>query len=109
MIGFILIDPSGATGHKKLLKEPQEDAMGAPAIIIITHSAIRATDLVRSLKEFDKAAKIAKLFAKHLKVEDQARFLAERRIHFAVGTPHRIKELIDLGKTYTLRPYFLTN
>jgi protein CMS1 len=81
-----------------LLKEPPEDAVGAPAIIIITHSAIRATDLVRALKEFDKTAKIAKLFAKHLKVEEQARFLAERRIHFAVGTPHRIKELMDLGR-----------
>ncbi|KAI8578804.1 hypothetical protein K450DRAFT_245602 [Umbelopsis ramanniana AG] len=87
----------GAAGHKKLLKEPPVEAMAAPAIIIITHSAIRATDLVRGLKEFDKAAKIAKLFAKHLKVEDQARFLAESRLHFAVGTPHRVKELIELG------------
>ncbi|KAG2177882.1 hypothetical protein INT43_003129 [Umbelopsis isabellina] len=86
----------GASGHKKLAKAPPAEALGAPAIVIITHSAIRATDLVRGLKEFDKAAKIAKLFAKHLKVEDQARFLGERPIHFAVGTPHRIKELIDL-------------
>ncbi|KAH8547569.1 U3-containing 90S pre-ribosomal complex subunit-domain containing protein [Umbelopsis sp. PMI_123] len=87
----------GAAGHKKLLKEPPAEAVAAPAIIIITHSAIRATDLVRGLKEFDKAAKVAKLFAKHLKVEEQARFLAESRLHFAVGTPHRVKELIDLG------------
>jgi protein CMS1 len=87
----------GASGHKKLLKEPPAEALRAPAIVIVTHSAIRATDLVRGLKEFDKAAKIGKLFAKHLKVEDQARFLGERPIHIAVGTPHRIKELIDLG------------
>lgn len=94
---LVLMLETGAAGHKKLLKEPPVEATAAPAIIIITHSAIRATDLVRGLKEFDKAAKIAKLFAKHLKVEDQARFLAETKLHFAVGTPHRVKELIDLG------------
>ena len=40
---------------------------------------------------------VAKLFAKHMKLEEQASFLASKRFLFAVGTPNRILKLLEMG------------
>ncbi|KAF7729860.1 cms1 ribosomal small subunit [Apophysomyces ossiformis] len=85
----------GVATHKKLAKAPTE--LARPVALVITHSAVRAVDLVRALKEFNQTAKIAKLFAKHMKVEEQIYFLEKQPIHLGVGTPNRIKALIEQG------------
>lgn len=38
---------------------------------------------------------VAKLFAKHMKLEEQAAFLAGKKFLFAAGTPNRILKLLD--------------
>ncbi|KAG1146374.1 hypothetical protein G6F37_000601 [Rhizopus arrhizus] len=83
----------GVAGHKKLLKKPE--ALASPVALVVTHSAIRAVDLVRALKEFSKTAKIAKLFAKHFKIEEQVNFLEREPIHIGVCTPNRLQALVD--------------
>ncbi|KAI7868292.1 U3-containing 90S pre-ribosomal complex subunit-domain containing protein [Spinellus fusiger] len=85
----------GVAGHKKLSKKPRE--LASPVVLVLTHSAVRAVDLVRSLKEFNETAKIAKLFAKHLKVEEQVTFLKTHPIHIGVGTPNRLNTLLEQG------------
>ncbi|ORX61726.1 hypothetical protein DM01DRAFT_1316573 [Hesseltinella vesiculosa] len=86
----------GVLRHKKLDKPPTQP--GSPTAIVITHSAIRATDLVRSLKGgFGETYRVGKLFAKHIKVQEQAEFLKETAVHLVVGTPHRLLELAENG------------
>ncbi|KAI8061532.1 U3-containing 90S pre-ribosomal complex subunit-domain containing protein [Gilbertella persicaria] len=85
----------GVAGHKKLNKKPTVHA--SPVALIVTHSAIRAVDLARALKEFSSTAKIAKLFAKHFKIEEQVEFLDREAIHLGVGTPNRLLTLVDQG------------
>ncbi|CAO3624669.1 unnamed protein product [Mucor fragilis] len=85
----------GVAGHKKLAKKPT--VLASPVALIVTHSAIRAVDLCRALKEFASTAKIAKLFAKHFKIEDQIWFLEHESIHMGVGTPNRLQALVEQG------------
>ncbi|CEP08384.1 hypothetical protein [Parasitella parasitica] len=85
----------GVAGHKKLAKKPA--VLASPVALIVTHSAIRAVDLCRALKEFASTAKVAKLFAKHFKIEDQIWFLEHESIHMGVGTPNRLQALVDQG------------
>ncbi|KAI9487243.1 MAG: U3-containing 90S pre-ribosomal complex subunit-domain containing protein [Benjaminiella poitrasii] len=83
----------GVAGHKKLGKKPSQ--LASPVVLVITHSAIRSVNLVRALKEFNSTAKIAKLFAKHFKIEEQIRFLEQDAIHIGVGTPNRLSALVE--------------
>lgn len=41
--------------------------------------------------------KIAKLFAKHFKVQDQVDLLSKQYFPVAVGTPNRLSKLVELG------------
>lgn len=41
--------------------------------------------------------KIAKLFAKHFKVQDQIDLLSKQYFPVAVGTPNRLAKLVELG------------
>ncbi|KAG9447484.1 hypothetical protein H6P81_013612 [Aristolochia fimbriata] len=68
---------------------------GNPAVLIICSSALRALELLRGLKPLTRECRAAKLFAKHLKVEDQESLL-KNRVNLACGTPNRIKKLIDM-------------
>ncbi|XP_041528948.1 protein CMSS1 isoform X2 [Microtus oregoni] len=63
-------------------------------MLIICSSAIRALELIRSLTAFKGDAKVMKLFAKHIKVQEQVNLLEKRVIHLGVGTPGRIKQLV---------------
>lgn len=68
---------------------------GSPAIIVISTSALRSLELLRGLKLLTRECRPAKLFAKHMKVEDQLTML-KGRVNIACGTPSRIKKLIDM-------------
>ncbi|KAI8147767.1 U3-containing 90S pre-ribosomal complex subunit-domain containing protein, partial [Fennellomyces sp. T-0311] len=80
----------GMLHHKKLDKKPQDPA--SPEVLVITHAAMRAADLSRAMKPLGK---VAKLFAKHMKISEQAEFLQKDPVHLGVGTPNRIKALVE--------------
>ncbi|WOL12819.1 protein CMSS1 [Canna indica] len=69
--------------------------VGTPALLIISTSALRSLELLRGLKSLTRECRPAKLFAKHMKVEDQVTSL-KTRVNIASGTPSRIKKLIDV-------------
>lgn len=68
---------------------------GSPAILIISTSALRSIELLRGLRLLTKECHAAKLFSKHMKVEEQVSLL-KNRVNIASGTPNRIKKLIDI-------------
>ncbi|XP_073701168.1 protein CMSS1 [Garra rufa] len=64
-------------------------------LLIVCGSALRAIDLIKQLTAFKGDAKVMKLFGKHMKLEDQIKFLSKGVIHIAVGTPGRISALLE--------------
>ncbi|KAG7467482.1 hypothetical protein MATL_G00154290 [Megalops atlanticus] len=64
-------------------------------LLIVCSSALRAIELIKQLTTFKGEAKVIKLFAKHIKVEEQAKLLDKGVTHIGVGTPGRIKALIE--------------
>ncbi|XP_057958815.1 protein CMS1 [Malania oleifera] len=68
---------------------------GSPVILIISASASRSLELLRGFRPLTKECPAAKLFSKHMKVEDQVSLL-KNRVNIAGGTPTRIKKLIDI-------------
>ncbi|XP_014441433.1 protein CMSS1 isoform X1 [Tupaia chinensis] len=66
-------------------------------MLIICSSAVRALELIRSMTAFRGDSKVMKLFAKHIKVQEQVKLLDKRVVHLGVGTPGRVKELVKQG------------
>lgn len=58
-------------------------APGAPALVIVTYSAVRAAAMLKPLSVF--STRIAKLFGKHLSLEDQRAILRGPPITIAIG------------------------
>ncbi|OHW97842.1 DEAD-like helicases superfamily protein [Colletotrichum incanum] len=75
---------------------------GAPHTIIVAGAGLRAADIVRAVRKFQsKKSTVSKLgpqFAKHMKVDEQVKFLQNTRTGIAVGTPARLMELADNGE-----------
>ncbi|CAJ1977812.1 unnamed protein product [Sphenostylis stenocarpa] len=67
---------------------------GSPAVLIITSSALRCIQLLRGFRSITNQCHAAKLFAKHMKLQEQISLL-KNRVNIASGTPSRIKKLID--------------
>lgn len=101
---------------------------GSPHTIIVTAAGLRAAEIARYLlhtyknvqpypdclsrvvRKFQtKDATVAKLFAKHIKLQDSIKFLKSTRTGIAVGTPTRLKDLMDdglsLNSIYTINSY----
>ncbi|KAG9231675.1 U3-containing 90S pre-ribosomal complex subunit-domain containing protein [Amylocarpus encephaloides] len=71
---------------------------GAPHTIVVTAAGLRAAEIARVLRKFQtKEATVAKLFAKHIKINDSIKFLKSTRTGIAVGTPTRLKDIMDRG------------
>ncbi|KAG9686859.1 hypothetical protein KCU69_g10737, partial [Aureobasidium melanogenum] len=69
-----------------------------PHTIVIAASGIRAADLTRALRKFQtKDSLIAKLFAKHIKLQEAIKMVKESKIGMGVGTPQRLIDLFDDG------------
>ncbi|XP_051846558.1 protein CMSS1 [Antechinus flavipes] len=64
-------------------------------MLIICSSALRALELIRSMTAFKGDCKVLKLFAKHIKIQEQVKLLEKGVVHLGVGTPGRIKALIQ--------------
>ncbi|KAG0303599.1 cms1 ribosomal small subunit [Dissophora globulifera] len=79
---------------KKPLETSTDLPKGAPVVLIVSSSGVRAVEVIRALPLFAEAAKVGKLFAKHLKIQEQAYFLDNTCTHICVGTPHRLEKLI---------------
>ncbi|XP_066279652.1 protein CMSS1-like [Branchiostoma lanceolatum] len=71
------------------------DAKGAPLVMVLTGAAKRAVDLNRDSASFRGKARSIKLFAKHIKVQDQVEQLSKQVVHLAVGTPARVATLVE--------------
>ncbi|OAX41317.1 hypothetical protein K503DRAFT_780762 [Rhizopogon vinicolor AM-OR11-026] len=71
---------------------------GAPTLLFIAGAALRVADATRILKDKrlrrEKGADVAKLFARHFKVEEHVAYLKRSKIGSAVGTPGRIGKLL---------------
>ncbi|KAF6810252.1 hypothetical protein CSOJ01_06443 [Colletotrichum sojae] len=81
---------------EKLHTAPEKK--GAPHTIVVAAAGLRAADIVRALRKFQTPkSTVAKLFAKHMKVDEQVKFLQGTRTGIAVGTPARLMELADNG------------
>lgn len=86
---------NGIEGYKKAFNKSTED-FGFPIVLVICAGAKRAADVINSISK-DMKVKVAKLFAKHFKVQDQMDLLSRNHFPIAVGTPNRINKLIELG------------
>ncbi|XP_058249582.1 protein CMSS1 isoform X2 [Hemibagrus wyckioides] len=64
-------------------------------LLIVCSSALRTIELIKQLTTFKGEAKVLKLFAKHIKAEDQVKLLSKSVAHIGVGTPGRLSTLID--------------
>lgn len=62
---------------------------------IVCSSAHRALELIKLLTAFKGDAKVLKLFAKHIKIKEHIKLLEKGVAHLGVGTPGRIKALIE--------------
>ncbi|KAL6893354.1 U3-90S pre-ribosomal complex subunit domain-containing protein [Trichoderma evansii] len=83
--------------HPESLSRAQKKN-GMPHTIVVAGAGLRAADLTRALRKLSgKDSLVAKLFAKHMKVEEQVTLLKNKKIGVGVGTPARLMELIDNG------------
>lgn len=74
------------------------DTKKSPLAIVISQGAVRALHLNKEASTFKgEKCKTVKLFARHMKQESQAKFLASNVTHFAIATPARLASLIAEG------------
>ena len=81
---------------KQLRAPPVEGEMGCPLVIVLCASATRASQVLNRMKGLLHCAH-AKLFAKHMKVQEQVEQLGSEHYPIAVGTPNRVIKLFELG------------
>lgn len=64
-------------------------------------SALRVADATRILKDKElrgeKGGEVAKLFAKHIKIDEHVTFLRRTKLSAAAGTPGRLGKLLERG------------
>ncbi|KII88958.1 hypothetical protein PLICRDRAFT_109960 [Plicaturopsis crispa FD-325 SS-3] len=84
------------TLHTRLSQKSKSN--GAPTLIFIASAALRVADVTRVLKDKklrgDKGGEVAKLFAKHFKLEEHVAYMKRTKVGTAVGTPGRIGKLL---------------
>lgn len=86
---------SACNPWKKLVK--RLDAKGCPLVLVFSASALREVEMRRELIELAKPHAVAKLFSKHMKVDQQSGFLTSHITPIAVATPERAQRLLELG------------
>jgi len=71
---------------------------GSPTLLFVCGAALRVADAVRVLRDKklrgEKGGDVAKLFAKHFKLEDHVSYLKRTKIGSAAGTPGRVGKLL---------------
>lgn len=85
---------------KRLFATPPLENPAHPYAIFISPSALGSLDCIKKCPEFHAGCPMAKLFAKHMKVEEQASLLQKNPICIGVGTPNRILKLAKDNHVY---------
>ncbi|KAK7882399.1 hypothetical protein WMY93_028573 [Mugilogobius chulae] len=75
--------------------QKQHTEKSSVVLLIVCSSALRTIELIKQLTTFKGEAKVLKLFAKHIKIEEQIKLLQKGVTHIGVGTPGRISALIE--------------
>ncbi|XP_071775309.1 protein CMSS1 isoform X2 [Centroberyx gerrardi] len=75
--------------------QKQHTEKSSVVLLIVCSSALRTIELIKQLTTFKGEAKVLKLFAKHIKVEEQVKLLQKGITHIGVGTPGRLSALIE--------------
>lgn len=93
--------------HKRLSQRSKSP--GAPTLLYIAGAALRVADVTRVLKSGrlrgDKGGDVAKLFAKHFKLEEHVAYLKRSKIGSAAGTPGRVGKLLcETGEYIVAKP-----
>ncbi|KAJ7415634.1 cms1 ribosomal small subunit [Willisornis vidua] len=70
-------------------------------MLVICSSALRSLELIKSMTAFKGDCRVLKLFAKHIKIKEQMNMLEKGVFHIGVGTPGRVKALVDQDNTQT--------
>ena len=86
--------------HMPELKKVSGDKSIAMSVLIISSSAIRATELIRQLGSLRQDYGVGKCFAKHFKMEEQLKFFNSKCPAISIGTPNRFSKLFASGHTY---------
>lgn len=69
---------------------------GRPHTILLTSSAVRAQALLQQVRSYgSKENKIAKLFAKHIKLKDHIKYVQKTTFGIGAGTAHRVETLVE--------------
>lgn len=93
---IISFRPVLPTLHKRLSQRSKSP--GSPTLLYIATAALRVADVTRVLRDKrlrgDKGGDVAKLFAKHFKLEEHVAYLKRSKIGSAAGTPGRIGKLL---------------
>lgn len=79
----------------------KDNSINQPRILIISAAAIRCVELLKNLPNIRTKCTIAKLFAKHFKVQEQVGFLSSHKASIAIGTPARLLKLSQEPRTDT--------
>lgn len=82
----------GIISKKKLKQWKNKES---PCVLVVCISARRAVQVLKELAPFN--VRVAKLFAKHITIEEQVKQLNDSSFGLAVGTPHRILTLAQQG------------
>ncbi|XP_068816493.1 protein CMSS1 isoform X7 [Struthio camelus] len=69
-------------------------------MLVICSSALRSLELIKSMTAFKGDCRVLKLFAKHIKIKEQITMLEKGIFHIGVGTPGRIKALVEQDGLY---------
>ncbi|KAL0963465.1 hypothetical protein UPYG_G00306710 [Umbra pygmaea] len=75
--------------------QKQHTEKSSVVMLIVCSSALRVIDVIKHLTTFKGEAKVVKLFARHIKIEEQVKLLQKGVTHIGVGTPGRISALIE--------------
>ncbi|OXB83313.1 UNVERIFIED_CONTAM: hypothetical protein H355_001750, partial [Colinus virginianus] len=86
---FVAVCPKWAR-FRKNHKEKKSLVM-----LVICSSALRSLELIKSMTAFRGDCRVLKLFAKHIKIKEQMNMLEKGVFHIGVGTPGRIKALVE--------------
>lgn len=60
-------------------------------------SSVTSEDIPAFKSACLQVCRVAKLFAKHFKIEEQSKDLQSRCVNIATGTPHRLSKLVECG------------
>ncbi|XP_005733909.1 protein CMSS1 [Maylandia zebra] len=75
--------------------QKQHTEKSSVVLLVVCSSALRTIELIKQLTSFKGEAKAVKLFAKHIKIEEQVKLLQKGIYHIGVGTPGRISALVE--------------